>query len=223
MGSNRDAGLEAITANRVTPISTLNGIQASLPNNELSKLIKLLEALPTHLDRFESLDAQFGNRTTTLAKAIDPLTRIYSTGTEFAEIRKKANGKRVPYCITDWVLSQFMGSSPPRMPSKSDVFRRFGREGPQNNQLEGGGDSVQTFGRYLTVIRKLLEEKGQLLPSTKGGGRKRARDYDPSNKQHKDVNQRSPYEQVADLDDAAHLGLTNRDTRHQELDDGQAE
>lgn len=223
MGSNSDAGSEAITANSVTPIPALHGIQASLPNEEINRLVNFFAVLPAHLDMFESLIAQLGNRTTTLAKEIEPLTKIYVSEPQLAEIRKKALGQKVPECITDWVLSQFLGSDPPNMPTKGDVYRQFGPKGSCNSKLGGRGDSKKTFGTQLTIIRKLLVNTGLLAPESKAEALKRARNYDPGDDRQEDINQSDPSEQSADRDDADQAGSTTVNTLTGELGPGQAE
>jgi hypothetical protein len=165
--------------------------------SEFSKLIssqikELITILRNH-DWFQPLIDQLGNRTVALAKVIEPLTKIYNFESEMHKIRKKAIGKKVPEAIADWVLSQFYGSNPPKLPTKNEVYHRFGPNGPQNSSLLGG-ESRATFGRYLTDIRRLLEEDGFLAPKTKALARKRAPGYNPSDDRQEDINPNSEVE-----------------------------
>ena len=221
--SNKDTGSAPSnegtgTSLPVPPVEIVEQLKHLLEN-----FVSVANSLTAEAVQFAAISDQLDSRTAGLAKTIEPLTKIYAPAPELADLRKKAIGKGVPDIFYDWVIIQFNSSSPTKMPSKGDAFRQFGPQSYMGSKLEGGGKGQSTLAKYLGIIRAGLVDKGYLAGEAKGKALIRARGYDPSGDRHEDINQLTPYDQAADLDDAAHPGLTERDTRSQELGDGQEE
>jgi len=168
-------------------------------------------------EKLEAFGNQLGNQMKALAETIAPLNKLYSD-VELAEIRKLAAGKAVPGLLTDFVMGQFMGSNPPRLPTKGDVFNNCGPETSIGKKLEqaGYGISKQRFSDHLTVIRRLLEEKGFLARRTPGKSRKRESHFHPDERLE-DFNQPTPAESAADRDEGQQVaGLDTEEEEDKE-------
>ena len=179
------------------------------------------EVIPGQLkvesQRIEAATDQLTAKTKALDGVISPLNRLYSD-VELAEIRKRADGKGVPDLFADWALMQFQRSSPERLPTKGDAFNHCGPGTVIGKNLEqaGVGISKQRFADHLTVLRRLLEEKGWLARRTSGKSRKRESHFQPDDR-FEDFNQPSPAESAEDRDEERQAsGLDIGDTKVKE-------
>lgn len=176
---------------------------------ERQKLEVMRGKLAGESQMIETATHQLDAKVKALSETISPINRLYAD-VEIAEIRKQAVGKKVPELIVDWVMSQFMGSNPPRLPTKGDVFNNCGPDTAIGKRLEKAdyGISKQRFADHLTVIRQLLVARGWLPRNLTGKTRKRAGGFNPDGRLE-DINQPNPAESAGDRDDereAAALG-----------------
>lgn len=170
-----------------------------------------MKALNNAQQRIEGSAHQLAARTDALERVIAPLNRLY-TDVELAAIRKEGVGKKVPGLLVDFILTQFIGSNPPKLPTKGELFALCGPGTSTGKNLEkaGYGISKQRLADHLTTIRRLLEQKGWLAPKDSGKSRKRASKFQPDDR-FEDLNQPNPSESAEDRDEerskAAHSGM----------------
>jgi hypothetical protein len=157
--------------------------------------------LAVQSQRIEAATDQLDAKTLALVETISPLNRLYAE-VELAEIRKRAIGERVPDLFVDWALMELQRSSPARLPTKGDAFNNCGHGTVIGKKLEQAdfGISKQRFADHLTVLRRLLVQKGWLASQGSGKARKRESTYQPDDRLE-DHNQPSPAESAEDRDD----------------------
>jgi hypothetical protein len=175
-------------------------MEAVLP--KLAAVLQDFEAVPARLAvGIEAGTHQLDAKTKAFSEVIAPLTRLYSE-VELAEIRKRAAGKGIPDLFADWALMQFQSSNPPKLPTKGDAFNSCGPGTLIGKKLEqaGYGISKQRLADHLTVLRRLLEQKGWLASRGPGKARKRESNFQPDDRLE-DSNQPSPAESAEDRDE----------------------
>lgn len=189
---------EELDAVELDELAKLRGAPS---NNDLARIEKAAAKIASAVPRLEAVPAQLTAKTEALANVISPLNNLYSQ-VELAEIRKRALGKGVPDLIADWVMFRFQASDPPRLPTKGDAFASCGPGTVIGKKLAdaGVGISKQRLADHLTVMRRLLEEKGWIARSGPGKARKRESNFQPDDRRE-DLNLPSPRESAEDRDD----------------------
>jgi hypothetical protein len=185
------ARLTGAPTNPEVTVSKVTAAFAAAGDQIIAKGEVAARAVATQLDaKIKALD-----------EVISPINRLYAEP-ELAEIRKRAVGEGVPELFVDWVLSKFLASVPPRLPTKGNAFNHCGLGTVIGKKLKeaGFGISKQRFADHLTVLRRLLEAKGWLAPAGPGKSRKRSSNYVVDDR-HEDHNQPNPHESAADRDD----------------------
>ena len=176
-------------------------VPISTPAAPAERLEAIVPKLAAERQRLEAATHQLAAKTKALDEVIAPLNRLYSE-VELAEIRKRAIGQNVPDLFVDWVMTRFQASHPPRLPTKGDAFNNCGPGTLIGEKLAaaGFGISKQRFADHLTVMRRLLVEKGWLAARDAGKSRKRESNFQPEDRLE-DINQPSPAESAEDRDD----------------------
>ncbi len=175
-------------------------------SSDFSSYTEACEKFNHALNRYETANKQLGAKTDALKDVMEPLNKLYPE-VQLAEIRKRAIGNGVPDLIVDWVMTEFHASSPSRLPTKGETYDHCGPGTLIGKKLilAGYGVSEQRLADHLTVIRKLLVEKGWLAPREVGKTRTRAEGFQPDDR-HADFNQPTPAESAEDRDDERQAG-----------------
>lgn len=205
---------EELDAAELEEVAKLKG---ALSNNDAVRIENAAVEIASVASRLEAVPKQLTARTEALTAVVAPLNKLYSE-TFLADIRKRAVGKRVPELFVDWVMGQFLGSNPQRLPTKGDAFNNCGPGTALGRILEQAsyGISKQRLADHLSVMRRLLEQNGLLASRGYGKSRKRESHFQPDGRLE-DFNQPTPAESAEDREEERQAaGLHSEEEEDQE-------